>query len=124
MKVTIEAWRVAGRTTITSRLRPKQPLLAPGEKVASAADTEQVDHGEHHKEAERGRKNQVLRLGDIAGHRIGVGLHTVTVHIVLQQELHPSGPEQQTAEESAERLTQVTAHKHAGHGYQQARQAH
>ncbi len=97
-----------------------QVSLAPVEKVATAPNAEQIHDCEHHEETESGRKDEVFRLCDIARRRIDIRLHTITIDIVLEQELHPAGPEEKASEETAERLSQITGNENPSDSEQQA----
>ena len=78
---------------------PEKTLLAPVEEIASRAYREKIKQQEHHQESERSGEDEVFRLGDLPC-SVRIRLHTETVGIILEEKLHPAGPEEQGAEES------------------------
>ena len=98
-------------------------LLYPGDEVAACLDAEDIHGHNQHPEAEGGRHDQVLGLGyHLTVHYLR--LNSVTGGIVLEQELHPAGPEKQAAHQSEDSLPGVALDEDSGNHDTQSHGSH
>ena len=98
-------------------------LLHPSQKETAAARAEEIEHHHHGPQSESGWENKVFGL---CHHNaiLDLGLYTITLGVILEQEFYPSCPEQQTTEKTEKRLPCVALDKNAHDDNHQSGKSH
>ena len=103
--------------------RAQDGALPPVDEVASVLCGEDVERHHHHPHAEGGGQDEILGLGDHLA-ILNLGLSAPSRGVVLEEELHPSGPEEQAAYKPEEGLLGVALDEHSAYDCQQAHKTH
>ncbi len=102
----------------------EEELLEELDEIATALDIEDVVNHNHRPKTKCSRKNQIFRFGDDCARSIGQRSNTETMGVIDKQKLNPTGPKQQSAEQSPKCLPRITFGINADNGKSQTDSAH
>ena len=101
----------------------EEQTLPPVDEVAACLCAEDIERHDHRPQSEGGGEDEVFRPCD-DDTVDNLGLCAIAVGIVLEEKFHPPGPEEQTAEETAERLSCVALDEDTGDDNDESDEAH